>query len=93
MPYLGIHWFLYLVKHSQPDIVNNTRELIKCMDKPTPAAYKELMRLIQFVVDIETVVLGRALIQNKTFMASRAWSSIVIAIGKTIKTTKFLSVV
>ena len=42
---------LYLVKHSRPNIANATRELSKLMDKPTPAAMKELKRVIKFVID------------------------------------------
>jgi hypothetical protein len=42
---------LYLVKHSRPDIANATRELSKLMDKPTPAAIKELHRTIKYVIN------------------------------------------
>ena len=42
---------LYLVKHSRPDIANATRELSKCMDRATPAAFKEMLRVIKFVPD------------------------------------------
>ena len=42
---------LYLVKHSRPDIANATRELSKVMDKPTPAAMKELKRVMKYVID------------------------------------------
>ena len=44
---------LYLVKHSRPDIANAVRELSKSMDKATPAAMKELFRVIKFVIDTE----------------------------------------
>ena len=47
----GVGMLLYLVKHSRPDIANVTRELSKSMDKATPAAYKELGRVIKFVLD------------------------------------------
>ena len=47
----GVGMLLYLVKHSRPDIANSTRELSKVMDKPTPAAMKELMRVIKYVLD------------------------------------------
>ena len=40
---------LQFVKHSRPDIANPVRELSKCMDCATPAALKELKRLIRFV--------------------------------------------
>ena len=40
---------LYLIKYSRPDIANTVRELAKCMDKATVAAYKEMKRVLQFV--------------------------------------------
>ena len=42
---------LYLVKHSRPDIANAVRELSKCMTGANAAAFKELMRVIKFVLD------------------------------------------
>jgi hypothetical protein len=42
---------LYLVKYSRPDIANALRELAKFMGKATPAAYKDLKRVIKFVMD------------------------------------------
>ena len=45
---------LYLVKHSRPDIANVVRELSKMMDGATPAAFKELKRVIKFVLDTRT---------------------------------------
>jgi hypothetical protein len=42
---------LYLVKYSRPDIANATRELTKCMQKANPAAMKEMLRVIKFVLD------------------------------------------
>ena len=47
----GVGMLLYLVKHSRPDIANATRALSKLMDKPTPAAMKELYRVIKYVID------------------------------------------
>jgi hypothetical protein len=40
---------LYLIKYSRPDIANTVRELSKCMDKATPAAFKEMKRVMRFV--------------------------------------------
>jgi hypothetical protein len=40
---------LYLIKYSRPDIANTVRELSKCMDKTTPAAYKEMTCVMRFV--------------------------------------------
>jgi hypothetical protein len=42
---------LQFVKHSRPDIANPVRELSKCMDKVTEAAYKEMLRVVKFVLD------------------------------------------
>jgi hypothetical protein len=50
----GVGMLLYLVKHSRPDIANVTRELSKVMDGATPAALKELKRVIKFVLDTRT---------------------------------------
>ena len=41
---------LQFVKHSRPDLANPIRELSKCMDAATPAALKELKRIINFVI-------------------------------------------
>jgi hypothetical protein len=42
---------LYLIKYSRPDIANVVRELSKCMDEANLAAYKEMLRVIKFVLD------------------------------------------
>jgi hypothetical protein len=47
----GVGMLLYLIKHSRPDIVNVVCELSKVMDAATPAAMKELKRVIKFVLD------------------------------------------
>ena len=41
----------YLVKHSRPDIANSVRELSKVLDGSTPASYKEMLRVIKYVLD------------------------------------------
>jgi hypothetical protein len=43
----GVGRLLYLIKYSCPDLSNVVRELSKCMDKATPAAFKELKFLLQ----------------------------------------------
>ena len=50
----GVGMLLYLVKYSRPDIANAVRELTKCMDGATPAAYKEMLRLVKFVLCTKT---------------------------------------
>jgi hypothetical protein len=42
---------LQFVKHSRPDIANPVRELSKCMDGATEAAFKEMLRIVKFVLD------------------------------------------
>jgi len=50
----GCGMLLYLVKHSRPDIANVARELSKCMDQANAGAYKELKRVIKFVLDTKS---------------------------------------
>ncbi len=47
----GVGMLLYLVKHSRPDIANPVRELSKVLDGTTPAAMKEMYRVIKYVLD------------------------------------------
>ena len=42
---------LYLVKYSRPDIANAVRELSKALDSPSPGAFKEMLRVVKFVLD------------------------------------------
>jgi ribosomal protein L24 len=44
---------LHLVKHSGPDFANATRELSKVMDGATEGQWKELRKLLKFVVDMK----------------------------------------
>ena len=46
----GVGMLLFLIKHSRPDIANCTRELSKVLDGATLSAYKEMLRVIKFVV-------------------------------------------
>jgi len=47
----GVGMLLYLVKHSRPDIANAVRELSKNMSGATEASFKEMKRVIKFVLD------------------------------------------
>ena len=58
---------LSLVKHSRPDIANAVRELTKCMDLGTPVAYKELLKVVKFV--LHTKDLGLKMYPNINFEA------------------------
>ncbi len=47
----GVGMLLYLVKYSRPDIANPVRELSKVLDSLTPASFKEMLRVIKYVLD------------------------------------------
>ena len=47
----GVGMLLYLIKYSRPDLANVVRELSKCMDGASLAAYREMQRVIKFVLD------------------------------------------
>ena len=49
--WLGVGMLLYLVKHLCPDLANTTRKLSKANDGASPAAYKELLHVIRYVLD------------------------------------------
>ena len=60
---------LYLVKHSRPDIANPVRELSKVLDCTTPAAMKEMYRVIKYVLDTR----GKGLRIETIFGDSGPW--------------------
>jgi hypothetical protein len=47
----GVGMLLYLVKYSRPDIANAVRELSKVLDGSTEASFKEMLRVIKYVLD------------------------------------------
>ena len=47
----GVGMLLYLVKYSRPDISNAVRELSKVLDGSTETSYKEMLRVIKYVLD------------------------------------------
>jgi hypothetical protein len=47
----GVGMLLYLIKYSRPDLANVVRELSKCMDGANLVAYKEMFRVVKFVLD------------------------------------------
>jgi hypothetical protein len=53
----GVGMLLYLVKHSRLDIANAVRELSKALDGTSPAAYKELMSVLKYVMDTKRLSL------------------------------------
>ena len=46
---------MYLVKHSCPDLANATRELSKANNSANPAAYKELLHFIKYVLKMKNL--------------------------------------
>lgn len=56
----GVGMLLYLVKHTCPDIANTVRELSILLDCPSPAAYKEILRVIKFVLDTKNLAIKMA---------------------------------
>ena len=46
----GVGMVLYLVKQSRPDNANTTRELSKENDGANPAAFKELLGMIRYLL-------------------------------------------
>ena len=48
---------LYLVKHTRPDLASSVRELAKRIINPTKREMKELLRVIKFTLETETVLL------------------------------------
>jgi hypothetical protein len=53
----GAGILLYYINFSRPDIGNMVRELSKNMDVATLAAYKEMLRVIRFVLDTKLLYL------------------------------------
>ena len=48
---MGVSMLLYLIKHLHPYLSNVTRELSNANDGANPAAYKEHLRVIRYVLD------------------------------------------
>ena len=65
---------LYLVKHSRPDIAIATRELSKSMDGATEVGYKELLRVIKYVLDTEDYGLKLEPKRNSEMWSIKAYS-------------------
>ena len=77
----GTGMLLYLVKHSRPDISNAVRELTKVMDGATKAAYKEMLRLVKYVLDtkhlglkLEPTLLEGDLVWNLIVYTDSDWA-------------------
>ena len=53
----GVGCLLFLVKHSRPDIANSVRELSKALEGTSPAAYKEMLRVLKYTIDTKDLAL------------------------------------
>ena len=53
----GVGMLLYLVKHSRPDIANGVRELSKALVGPSEAAYKDMLRMVKFVLETKDLAI------------------------------------
>jgi hypothetical protein len=47
----GVGTLLQFSNKTRPDLANPVRELAKCMDNATPAAMKELIKVLKFLID------------------------------------------
>ena len=47
----GCGMLLCMIKHSRPDMCNAVRELTKCLDGCNEASYKEMLRVIKYLLD------------------------------------------
>jgi hypothetical protein len=56
----GVGMLLYLIKYSRPDIANVVRELPRCMDGANLATFKEMLRVIKFVLNTKEYCLKLA---------------------------------
>ena len=72
----GVGTFLYLTKHSRPDICNTVRELSKTMDAPAPVHLKEMYKLTRFVLSTKDYGLKFELRMDMKKWALKALSDI-----------------
>ena len=80
----GSGMLLYLVKSSRPDIANPVRELLKLLDAPTSASFKEMLRVIKYVLD--TKEYGLRVHPNKKRINVGNWYVSAIPITQEIQT-------
>lgn len=60
----GAGTLLYLVKHSRPDLSNAVRELTKGMKEASVENYKQLLRVITYVINNEVKGVELTKIEN-----------------------------
>ena len=66
----GVGVLLYLVEYSRPDLANAVRELLKTLYSPSQAAYKEMLRVIKFVIDTKNLGINVA----PTLIINNEWN-------------------
>jgi hypothetical protein len=66
---------LYLIMYLHPDIANTVRELSKFMDKTTPTTFKEMKRVMRFVV--QTKDYGLKLEPHSPNATTFSWNMVV----------------
>ena len=54
----GVGMLMYLVKHIRPDIANGVRGLSKDLVGQSKAAYKDMLRMIKFIIETQKRLLG-----------------------------------
>jgi hypothetical protein len=57
----GVVMLHYLIKYPRPDLENVVRELSECMDGANLAAYKQISRVVKFVLDTKDYCLKIAI--------------------------------
>jgi hypothetical protein len=66
----GVGMLLYLIKYSRPDISNAVRKLSKGMKEPMPNAFKELKRVLKYIIDTK----DRGLKMEPKFGEDKNWN-------------------
>ncbi len=69
----GVGMLLFMIKHSRPDMANAVRELTKCLDAASEAAYKEMLRCIKYLLDTS----GKGLKVYPVFKGKAIWELIL----------------
>ena len=54
---LGVRMLVYLLKHTQPDILNAVQELSKVLDGPSKIAWKEMKRIMKYMINTKNLAL------------------------------------
>ena len=85
----GVGTLLYLLKHSRPDISNPVRELSKTMNAPVTAHFKEMYKLIKFLLSTKDNGLKFKLIKSIRKWVLKALSDSDFASDKKMRISVF----